>query len=99
MKGNFKQLINSERPVLIDFYADWCGPCKTLSPILNEVSKELNGKVRIVKIDVDRNPAVAQSYQIRGVPTLMLFTKGKSVWRQSGVVGKRQIIDIINRHT
>lgn len=99
MKGNFKQIINSEKPVLIDFYADWCGPCKTLSPILNEVSKELNGKVRIVKIDVDRNPAVAQSYQIRGVPTLMLFTKGKSVWRQSGVVGKRQIIDIINKHT
>ncbi|RMG82035.1 MAG: thioredoxin [Bacteroidetes bacterium] len=98
MKGNFNQLINSEQPVLIDFHAEWCGPCKMQAPILKEVAGEMKGKVRIVKIDVDKNPSVAQKYNIRGVPTLALFKKGQLVWRQSGLQNKQQLVQLLNQH-
>jgi thioredoxin 1 len=94
MKGNFQQLINSQKPVLIDFYADWCGPCKALEPILEEVSSEVSDKGRIIRIDVDKNQQLANKFQIRGVPTLILFKNGKQIWRQSGVTGKRQLVDL-----
>lgn len=98
MKGNFNQLINGDQPVLIDFHAEWCGPCKTLAPIIKEVSKAMEGKIRIVKIDVDKNQTIAQRFQVRGVPTLALFKKGKIIWKESGVKTKQQIINIIDQN-
>ncbi len=90
--ASFMEIINGDRPVLIDFHADWCGPCKMLSPIIQKVAKDLDGKVRVIKIDVDKNVALADKFQIRGVPTMVLFKDGKSVWRQSGVLQKDEII-------
>jgi len=98
MKSSFKRIIDSEIPVLVDFYADWCGPCKMLAPILSEVKKELGNAVKIVKIDVDKNQPIAAKYQVRGVPTMLLFKKGKQLWRQSGLLQKNQLIDIIKKY-
>jgi len=99
MKNNFNAIINSNQPVLIDFYADWCGPCKMLAPILKEVKKELDDHIKIIKIDVDKNQPLAAKYQVRGVPTMILFKNGKQLWRQSGVLQKKDIIAIINQHS
>lgn len=95
MKGNFDQLINGEKPVLIDFYAEWCGPCKMLAPIIKEVAQEIGEKVRVIKIDIDKNQSLAQRYQVRGVPTLALFKDGEVVWRESGVKTKHQIVSSV----
>lgn len=84
--------------MLIDFHAEWCGPCKAQSPIIKQVAKEVGDKVRIIKIDVDKNQAIAQQYQVRGVPTLALFKNGKVVWKQSGVQSKQQLLNIINQN-
>lgn len=99
MKSNFTTIINSETPVLVDFYADWCGPCKTLAPILKAVKKELGDAIKIVKIDVDKNQPLAGKYQVRGVPTMILFKNANQVWRQSGVLQKQDLITIINQHS
>lgn len=93
--SNFNTIINSEKPVLVDFFATWCGPCKMLSPILKEVKDNLGDRIGIIKIDVDKNQQVAAQYQVRGVPTMILFQKGKQLWRQSGVVDKNTLIKII----
>lgn len=98
MKGNFNSIINSELPVLIDFHAEWCAPCKMLSPIIKEVANELTGKIMVLKIDVDKNPEISMRYQIQSVPTIMLFKKGNPVFRQSGVLSKSQLISIINNN-
>jgi thioredoxin 1 len=95
MKSSFKKIINSKTPVLVDFFADWCGPCKMLAPILKDVKEELGDAVIIVKIDVDKNQSIATKYQVRGVPTMLLFKNGKQVWRQSGVLQKKDIVQII----
>jgi thioredoxin 1 len=91
----FQDIINSETPVLVDFFATWCGPCQMLAPILKEVKDSLQDQISIIKIDVDKNEQLAAQYQVRGVPTMMLFKKGKQLWRQSGVLSKEQIIQII----
>ena len=91
----FHDIINSETPVLVDFFATWCGPCQMLAPILKEVKDSLQDQISIIKIDVDKNEQLAAQYQVRGVPTMMLFKKGKQLWRQSGVISKEQIIQII----
>lgn len=93
----FNTIINKEVPVLVDFFATWCGPCKTLSPILDDLKKELGDKIYIVKIDVDKNLEIANYLQIKGVPTLILYKNGKNVWRQSGIVSKKELIMIINK--
>ena len=95
MKSSFKKLISSETLVLIDFFADWCGPCKMLAPILKDVKEELGDAIKIVKIDVDKNQSIAAKYQVRGVPTMLLFKNGKQVWRQSGVLQMNDIVQII----
>ncbi|MFD1015382.1 thioredoxin [Winogradskyella rapida] len=93
--SKFSELINQDQPVLVDFFADWCGPCKMLAPILKDVKETMGEDVRIIKIDVDKNQALASKYQVRGVPTMLLFKNGKQVWRESGVLQKDAIINVI----
>ena len=95
MKGKFSELISGDTPVLVDFHAEWCGPCKMMAPILKEVKAELGEGVKVIKVDVDRNPALASNFQVRGVPTLILFRQGQQKWRQSGVVPKHQLLEIL----
>ncbi len=96
--SSFNDIISSNQPVLVDFHADWCGPCKMLAPILKQVKEELKDALKIVKIDVDKNQVLASKYQVRGVPTMILFKNGKQLWRQSGVLQKNDIINVIKQH-
>ncbi len=93
--SSFNEIIQSEKPVLVDFFATWCGPCQMLAPILTEVKTNLGERISIIKIDVDKNQAVAAQYQVRGVPTMILFQNGKQLWRQSGVLSKEDLIKVI----
>lgn len=95
MKSSFQDIITQDVPVLVDFYADWCGPCKMLSPILQQVKAELGDDLKIVKIDVDKNQSLAAKYQVRGVPTMILFKQGNQVWRESGVLQAQDLVAII----
>lgn len=92
MSNSFENIINSDKPVLIDFFATWCGPCKMLAPVLKEVKDSLGERITILKIDVDKNQGLSSKYQVRGVPTMILFQNGQSLWRQSGVLDKEEII-------
>lgn len=96
--ATFKELIQSNKPVLVDFHATWCGPCKMMAPILQDVKHKVGDAVSIIKIDVDKNPQAAQAYQVQGVPTLILFKDGIPVWRQSGVVQAKQLEQILNNN-
>lgn len=95
--SQFNQLINSDQPVLVDFFAEWCGPCKTMAPILSEVAGKLKGKVKILKVDVDKNPGAASHYNVRTVPTLILFKRGEIKWTQPGVVSAAQLTGILEK--
>ena len=99
MKNSFSNIINSEKKVLVDFFGTWCGPCQTLMPILKEVKDELGDDIKIVKIDIDKNQALATKYQVRSVPTMIFFNKGESKWRQSGVLPKNEILRVIETHS
>ncbi|HBN03091.1 MAG TPA: thioredoxin [Bacteroidetes bacterium] len=93
--ASFKEIISGGVPVLVDFSAEWCGPCKMMVPILEQVKKELGEKVKIVKIDVDKNQSLASTYHVQGVPTLMVFKQGKQVWRESGVRQASELVTIL----
>lgn len=94
----FDEVIRSGKTMLVDFSAEWCGPCKTLAPILQELKKEIGDAATILKMDVDKNPQTAAAWQIQSVPTLILFVGGKPVWRQSGIVPKHLLVDMIRKH-
>lgn len=94
-KLSFQELIQGETPVLVDFFADWCGPCKMMAPILQDTAARMGDSVRVIKIDVDRNPGPAQHYRVSAVPTLMVFHKGNIVWRKAGVASASELIQVL----
>ncbi len=96
--SSFQQVINADKPVLVDFFATWCGPCKMMSPILEQVKQALGDAVTIIKVDVDKNQEAARAYQVQGVPTLIIFKNGKVLWRQSGVVQATMLINVLKQY-
>lgn len=96
--GKFNDIISAPTPTLVDFFATWCGPCQAMSPILDDLKKVYGDQLRIIKIDVDKNPAIADQYKIRGVPTLMLFKQGKMLWRESGTFPLKVLQQKIGAH-
>lgn len=98
MNNKFNDLINSTKPTLVDFFAEWCGPCKTMAPILENLKNKIGASATIIKIDIDKNPNAANVFQVKSVPTLILFKEGKVVWKQSGVVPANQLQQVIMQY-
>lgn len=96
---NFQQIIQSDEPVLVDFYADWCGPCKAMDPVILEVARELKGKARVIKVNIDNARSAAEQYNIQAVPTYMIFKNGQTVWRHAGMIDKKSLIRTIESKT
>jgi len=96
--SSFGDIINADTPVLVDFSAEWCGPCKMMAPILKQAKEAMGDKIKIIKVDIDKNPHAAQHYGIQGVPTLILFKKGAIQWRQSGVVPAQTLLQVLNQY-
>lgn len=94
----FGDLINSDMPVLVDFYADWCGPCKAMEPVIRDVAKSITGKVRVIKIDIDKNEEAARSFNVSAVPTFILFKKGNIVWRHPGMIDKNKLLSVLTQY-
>jgi thioredoxin 1 len=94
----FSELIKSEKPVLVDFYADWCGPCKAMNPVIKDVAKAMEGKGKVIKINIDKNTKAAQNFQVQAVPTFMIFKNGKVVWRHAGMIDKNSLLNVINQN-
>src|SRR4030095_11274567 len=95
--GSFNELLKSEKAVLVDFYADWCGPCKAMEPVVKEVAKAVEGKARVVKVDVDKRVQIAQTYNVSAVPTFIIFKKGNIVWRHPGMIDKNTMLSMLMR--
>lgn len=95
--SKFNELINSDQPLLVDFFAEWCGPCKTMAPILQDVISKLDGKARIIKVDIEKNAKAVSKYGIKTVPTLVVFKNGEIKWRHSGVISSNQLIEILQK--
>jgi thioredoxin 1 len=96
---SFQNLIKSEKPVLVDFYADWCGPCKAMNPIIKEVAKAIEGKARVIKVDIDKSVQAAQTYQVQAVPTFIIFKNGKIIWRHSGMIDKNSLMTVLTQNS
>ncbi|MBK8747111.1 MAG: thioredoxin [Saprospiraceae bacterium] len=99
MPQSFSEIINSNTPTLVDFYADWCGPCKTMAPILEDLKQKIGDSAKVIKIDVDKNQKVSAKYKIQSIPTLLLFKEGKIIWRQSGVVPGHMLEKLIKENS
>lgn len=95
---SFRELINAETPVLVDFYADWCGPCKAMSPVIQEVAQATRGQARVIKVDIDKSVEAAQAYGIQAVPTFVIFKKGNIVWRHSGIIDKHSLVNLLRQN-
>ena len=95
----FEELIQSDTPLLVDFHAEWCGPCKAMAPVITEVAREVSGKARVIKIDIDKSPSTASRFQVQAVPTLALFRKGQVVWRHAGTIDKASLLQALRNHS
>lgn len=98
MQTTFGELIKGAEPVLVDFYADWCGPCKAMGPVIKEVADATRGKARVIKVDIDKSEQAAQAFQVQAVPTFIIFKKGQIIWRHSGMIDKNSLLSVLNQN-